>query len=102
MKLRIVVAIGIIIGLAYCKDKNYDDYQSRGKITGPDLGMCICCGGWKIVIDDATYNFDSIPSGSAINLEKETFPLYVKLNWEMSGINRCPKWITIQKIVKEY
>ena len=101
MKLRLAVIICILTGLVYCQYRISDDYQSRGKITGPDLRMCICCGGWQIVIDNETYNFDSIPANSNINLQKETFPLFVKLDWQSAGPDRCQKWINILRIKKE-
>ena len=101
MKLRIVRFIVLMIVMYCCRKGESGDYQSSGKITGPDLRMCICCGGWQIGIDKETYNFDSLPPGSSIDLEKETFPVYVKLDWKMSDKNKCPKWIDISRIKKE-
>jgi hypothetical protein len=101
MKITNILIIVILIGLSCCQKGNINDYQSNGKITGPDPGICICCGGWHIVIDSVTYNFDSVPARSNINLLKETFPVLVKLDWQLSGPGHCPKWITIQRIIKE-
>jgi hypothetical protein len=101
MKFKILFIIGIVIGLAGCQNKNGSDYQSSGKITGPDLRMCICCGGWQIVIDNETYNFDTLTAESGIDLQKETFPVFVKLDWKMRSSSGCLKWIDIQKIKKE-
>ena len=101
MKLGIAMFIGIVIGLTCCRNKINNDYQSSGKIIGPDPRMCICCGGWQILIDKETYNFDSLPANSNIDLQKESFPVYVKLDWKMPGNNGCQKWITIQRIKKE-
>jgi len=101
MKIRIALVICILAGLIYCQNRFVDDYPSHGKITGQDMRMCICCGGWQIVIDNETYNFDSIPANSNINLQKETFPLLVKLDWQLAGPARCQKWINILRIKKE-
>jgi hypothetical protein len=61
-----------------------------------------CCGGWFIKIDSLTYEFDSLPGNSNIDLAKETFPLAVKLDWQLSNTIECPnKRITIQRIAIE-
>ncbi len=103
MKLLILIFIGLMLGTLSCENKRITDYQyqSGGKITGPDIGMCICCGGWKIVIDNETYNFDQLPAEANIDLQKATFPIFVKLDWELKGSSGCPKWINIQRIQKE-
>lgn len=103
MKSKITLLIGIIIGGFFgCSHEIIKDYQSNGKITGPDIRMCACCGGWYIQIDNLTYEFDSLPVNSNIDLQKETFPVLVKLDWQLSDKGACPdKRITIQRIVKE-
>lgn len=101
MKIRFALIISVVFVLINCQKEENNDYHSNGKIIGPDMRMCICCGGWQIVIDNTTYNFDSIPGKSDINLQKETFPLFVKLDWQLAGTTGCPGWITIQRIQKE-
>jgi hypothetical protein len=96
----------IIFGFLFCQKQkeNTDNYKSIGAITGQDIRMCPspCCSGWFINIDSLTYEFDSLPNNSNIKLEKETFPLVVKLDWQLSNTIECPnKRITIQKIAKE-
>jgi len=100
MKIRIAL-IFIIIGFYCCQSDDSIEYQSVGEILGPDLGMCICCGGWHITIEGTTYNFDSIPANSDIVLQKETFPLFVKLDWKLPDTPGCPKRITIQRMRKQ-
>ena len=105
MKYKIVLGICLMFfGFIYCQKENSHNYKSIGTITGQDYRMCPspCCGEWSIKIDSLTYEFDSLPSNSSINLEKETFPLVVKLDWQLSNTIECPnKRITIQKIAKE-
>jgi hypothetical protein len=94
----------MVFGLMNCRKENTYNYKSTGTITGYDLRMCPspCCSGWFIVIDSLTYEFNSLPYNSDINLEKETFPLAVKLDWQLSDTLGCPdKRITIQRIEKE-
>jgi hypothetical protein len=96
----------MFIGLIYCQKQkeNTDNYKSTGTITGQDVRMCPspCCSGWFIKIDSLTYEFDTLPGSSGISLEKETFPLVVKLDWQLSDTPGCPnKRITVQRIAKE-
>jgi hypothetical protein len=94
----------LVFILVSCQKDKPDDYQSTGSITGPDYRMCPspCCGGWFINIDNLLYEFDSLPSNSNIILEKETFPLAVKLDWQLLNTIECPnKRITILRIAKE-
>lgn len=105
MKYKTVLVICLIIfGFICCHKENSYNYKSTGTITGQDIRMCPspCCSGWFINIDGLTYEFDSLPGNSNINLEKETFPLAVKLDWQLSNVIDCPnKRITVQKIAKE-
>jgi hypothetical protein len=100
MRLRIVLVVGILLGSVCCQNSVNDDYRSDGMIIGPDIRMCICCGGWQIVIDKETYNFDLLPSASDIDLQKVTFPVFVRVDWELKGNSGCQKWIIIQRIKK--
>ena len=84
--------------LCSCINDDLASYKSEGIITGPDYKMCVCCGGWEITIDDQRYHFDLLPADSRIDLNKEKFPLKVKLNWEIDK-TAC-KWIVISRIVK--
>lgn len=93
MKPKFTFIIGIIIlGLICCHKENTNDFKSFGKITGPDMRMCPspCCGGWNIQIDSLTYQFDSIPMNSNIDLPKDSFPIFVKLDWQLSNSSLCP------------
>lgn len=75
--------------------------NSIATITGPDLRMCACCGGWFIRIDNINYEFESLPSDAKIDLQTEKFPVTVRIDWQMSDASACPdKKILIQKITK--
>jgi hypothetical protein len=92
-----IFILGSIIG---CRKGN-NDYKSNGKIMGPDTRDCACCGGWYIEIDSSTYEFDSIPNNSNIDLQKDSYPIFVKLDWKLSDGIACPyKRITIQRITR--
>jgi hypothetical protein len=105
MKHKTVLGICLIVlGFLCCQKEGNYKYESIGIITGQDARMCPspCCGGWFIKIDSLTYEFDSLPDNSNINLAVEKFPLVVKLNWQLSNTVECPnKRITIQRIARE-
>ena len=95
--IRIVFLVFILIA---CTRKD-NDYKSIGTITGLDARMCMCCGGWIINIDDVVYLIDTMPKNSDIDLATETFPVTVKLDWQLidgacSTFNR----IKVQRIKK--
>jgi hypothetical protein len=81
--------------------KENDNYKSVGTITGIDYRMCVCCGGWIINIEDVRYLIDSMPKNSSLNLAEETFPITVKLDWQLVS-NGCSAFnrITVQRIKK--
>jgi hypothetical protein len=95
--LRIILLVFIIVA---CNKEN-SNYRSVGTITGFDMTLCGCCGGWIINIDDSRYLIDSIPDDSKINLATETFPITVKLDWQLVN-NGCSAFnrITVQRIIK--
>jgi len=81
--------------------KEDNDYKSVGTITGINGTMCGCCGGWIIYIEDVRYLIDSMPDNSNLNLAAETFPITVKLDWQLVN-NGCSAFnrITVQRIIK--
>lgn len=89
----------VLIMFACTKEKENDTYRSFGTITGYDMTKCGCCGGWIINIDDVSYLTDSIPDYSSFNIAEETFPIAVKLDWQMNE-KGCLNKITVQRIKK--
>jgi hypothetical protein len=94
------LAIVVVLFLTITCDKEENNYESHGTITGQDYRMCACCGGWLIIIDEKQYQFNNLPEDSGIDLNKEKFPMAVKLDWELNTTG-CPNTITIQRIEKE-
>ena len=88
MKSAKLIIFIIFAAFASC-NKDNDTYKSVGIITGEDLRMCACCGGYFINIDDVTYLIDSLPKNSNLNLQQETYPITVRLDWQLSG-SSCP------------
>ena len=61
----------ILLAVFFSCEKEEENYQSTAVITGPDVGYCICCGGYFIEIEDSTYHFDNLPDTSEIDLPNE-------------------------------
>ncbi|MBX7127197.1 MAG: hypothetical protein K1X47_15990 [Cyclobacteriaceae bacterium] len=87
--MRILLSICLVaalLSLAGCFQKTEEAaYPVRGTIQGRDLGYCMCCDGYLIQIDSTVYRFQSVPENSGIQLEKETYPLEVKLAYTETG-----------------
>jgi hypothetical protein len=97
MKTRIYIIILISSLLVFSCEK--EKYESAGTITGADLSMCACCGGYFITIDGAKYRFDKLQLPDNFTFNDNQLPLKVELNWKLnnelcSGLN----WIAISKI----
>ena len=85
MKNLLIAITSLTILVTGCtkSHKTTATYMNTATITGPDLGMTVCSGGYFISIDGITAvsRFSTLPSGSGIDLTTATFPLHVKLNW---------------------
>ena len=94
-----------IILFGFLVSCNQDDlatpeFESTGEIIGPDVRLCICCGGWFIRLDgqEELYNFRELPENSDINLDGASFPIKVNLNWSEDTLITCGSWIIIEDI----
>lgn len=86
--------------LISCLNDSDNNFKSEGRITGIDLRLCACCGGYFIEIEDVVYNFpDEFPNKESLDLEN--LPLKVKLDWELKP-GGCDNFITISAIEPLY
>jgi hypothetical protein len=68
--------------------------MNDGIITGSDVRTCICCGGLMITFNGETRpytrDFKLIDNGADLGIkEKDTFPIYVKVDWKVDTTNVC-------------
>jgi hypothetical protein len=97
--MKVIRPILLVLIMIACTKEN-DDFRSVGTIMGIDGTMCGCCGGWVIIIQDTKYLIDSLPEYSDPDLSKETFPITVKLDWQLlSGCSNFNR-ISVQRIKK--
>ena len=80
--LAFIVVLSILTSCKKIENPNQSDGFSDGVITGEDLTLCACCGGWIIKIDSLTYKFWSIPDTNEIKLDYNNLPIPVKLKWK--------------------
>lgn len=102
---KILVLIVLILSIAACHDtvSNNTDNLVPATITGPDLTMTPCSGGWFIKIDTVTYRLIDLPQESNINLDSAKFPLDVYISWmkdTTTGLCRNMGWIHAIKMLK--
>ncbi len=88
----LIVFIFIIVFNSSCKKE--PPYMSNAIITGPDVRVCICCGGLMITFNGETKpysgDFKLVDNVSDLKLtDKDTFPLYVKVDWKADATNVC-------------
>jgi hypothetical protein len=78
----------IILTLAaflFVSCKKETSFMNDAIITGSDARTCICCGGLMI-----TFNGETIENGGDIGItDKDTFPIYVKVDWKEDTTNVC-------------
>jgi hypothetical protein len=85
-----------------CKEK--ESYMNDGIITGFDLRECACCGGLMITFtnDPKPYSaeFKLIENEADLGItDKDTFPIYVKVDWKESLTSACNR-IIITRFVR--
>ena len=74
--------------------KKEQPYMNDAIITGSDPRMCVCCGGLMITFtnDPRPYaaDYKHIENVADLGLtEKDTFPIYVKVDWKIDTKSAC-------------
>lgn len=77
-------------------------YENTGTITGADLALCACCGGYFIDIDGTQYRFEKTELPEGFTFEDNQLPMLVELDWELKT-DGCTDFnrIFISKIRKQ-
>jgi hypothetical protein len=102
-KIMIILGFVFLVFLVSCKKdiSTESGLMSEGTIIGGDTRMCMCCGGWFIKIDGDTLRFGNLPQESNIDLQIESLPLEVRLNWERSSFQCLGDEIVVLQIEKK-
>jgi hypothetical protein len=98
--LAILVFTFLAISFSSCDD---DTTIITGQIIGRDTAACTCCGGYLILINNATYRFfdADLPAGTTFLNGVNSFPVDVEIEFEnqsnlCNGIDR----ISISSIIE--
>lgn len=96
-KVLLLLVLGLILYVS-CEsdDKGEAEFESTAIISGFDLALCACCGGYIINIEgeESENRFSELPQNSDINLESVTFPISINLNWTESE-EYCEKGVIV-------
>ncbi len=93
-----IILISSLLILSCEKEK----YESNGTITGADMTLCACCGGYFIDISGTQYRFEKSDLPSGFSFEDNLLPLAVELNWDAkTDVCKDFNWIKISKIRKK-
>lgn len=95
----VILTLGLLSSCNTDDDVSQMEFESTATISGFDLTLCACCGGWVIDIEgqEEVKRFDELPESSTIDLSNTTFPISVQLNWSESE-SYCGRGITIESI----
>lgn len=76
-----------------------DKYKDTGTITGQDLTLCACCGGYFIEINGTQYRLNKNDLPGNFTFIDTQLPLHVELDWTLKT-NMCEgfNWIEISRI----
>ena len=84
----------IVLFLLPISCKKERPYMNDAIITGADMRMCPCCGGLMITFNGEskpyTGDFKLVENGADLGItDKDTFPIYVKVDWKADTTNIC-------------
>ena len=70
VKLCLFVFLGLILFTSCGSDNSQPQFESFAVISGFDMALCPCCGGWIILIDgqESDNRFSDLPQNSTIDL----------------------------------
>lgn len=67
-------------------------FQAEGQIIGRDTRKCYCCSGWFLKTADTTFLFVTLPDGSGIDPDSDTYPIPVRFNYLPDTIPDCAEF----------
>jgi hypothetical protein len=76
-----------------------DAFKSTGTITGADMALCACCGGYFIDIEGTQYRIDKAKLPGNFSFDDKKLPLTVELDWDQN-VAYCKdfNWINVTRI----
>ncbi|MFT5512903.1 MAG: hypothetical protein ACI8SE_001302 [Bacteroidia bacterium] len=100
MNTKSIFIVGAIAVLGLLSCEKDPTPTVNGIITGQDFRKCACCGGWFVEVGDSTFRFYEIPKTNVLNLDNETLPLEVSIDYTQEDGRCMPDLIVLNKIRK--
>jgi hypothetical protein len=98
MKSRLIFLLIFITFILSCEKTKF---ENTGTITGADIAMCACCGGYFIEIEGTRYRFEKSELPTNFTFDDNQLPIVVELNWELKKeVCTSFNWIKISDIRK--
>lgn len=101
-----LLAFAVIVTFLLESCKKEENYKSNATIIGMDQRVCVCCGGFEIVIDNianpngnAYFLVGQLPSGFNLG-NSPKFPIPVKLDWKIDTARCFGNYIEIPRITR--
>ncbi len=101
MKRFIIILLCATLAFVACKKSSSTTYMNTATIKGPNYTMPACGAAYLITIHgvtDSGAQFNTLPSGSGIDLTTATFPINIRLNWHHNTGNFCDTAVNIISI----
>ncbi len=76
-----------------------DEFKSTATITGADMALCACCGGYFIDIEGIQYRLDKDKLPGNFTFDDNQLPLTVDLDFDQN-VAYCKdfNWINVTRI----
>ena len=97
---KIIVVLLLAIAFTACKKEHVPTVFTGHGTISIDFGMCMTCGGYRIVFDnDTTFFYRSylLPTNSGITSSTK-FPLKATIGWELDTSVKIPNFITVTSL----
>ncbi len=99
-KLVVLFFCGLLAVFGCTKDSPQN--EADAEITGFDMRLCACCGGWWIRVGNDTARAATLPDNFGDNIDAADLPMAVKIVYDTNGVITCTtdKMINVRKIRK--
>lgn len=98
------VLIALVLAAIGCKKETR--FMNNAEIIGYDLGMCACCGGTEIIIENVSnpngkgyFLIDHLPANFILG-DDAKFPVAVKIDWTIDTARCFGNYVDISRIEK--
>jgi hypothetical protein len=92
--------------ISSCKKEKSPPFQNNARIIGYDMRLCVCCGGYQIIIDgipnpngNTFFLTGQFPANFHLN-ENPAYPIPVQIDWKADTARCFGNYINISRIAR--